>query len=320
MNNSESYSDVAVLVPCLNEDQSVGRVVRAFHDALPGARVYVYDNGSSDETVAVARAAGAIVRSEPRAGKGWVVRRMFAEIDAAIYVMVDGDDTYDASHAPTLINQLRSNRLDMVVANRLSDGEHERRGHRVGNRLFSGAVTKLFGTQVGDVFSGYRAFSHRLVKSFPSDAKGFEIETDLTVHCLQIGLAVGETSSSYRPRDLDAGSSKLHTLRDGSRIARRIVNLFRHVRPLAFFSLLALIFTIGAWILGGVVVMEYLSTGQIARLPSAVLATGLQIVGVLLLIVGLILDTVAASRREQKLLSYLATPDGPSPHSKSTSG
>lgn len=299
---------VAVLIPCLNEGASIGRVVADFRAALPWAAIHVFDNGSSDDTVERAVDAGAQLGREPRAGKGRVVRRMFAEVEADVFVMVDGDGTYDAAHASEMVNMLTDNQLDMVIANRRSPLDlPERRGHRFGNAVFSVAVTRLFREQVGDLFSGYRVLSRRLVKSFPTQATGFEIETDLTIHCLELGLATGETEADYRPRDEDVTESKLRTIPDGLRIATRIMSLFRHVRPLAFFSILGLLATAMAWILGGIIIAEYASSGVVLRIPSAILATGLQLVGLLLFAIGLILDSVAAGRREQKLMAYLAT-------------
>lgn len=305
-----SFADVAVLIPCLNEAASIASVVAAFQAALPGARIYVTDNNSTDDTAAVALAAGADVSFEPRAGKGWVMRRMFAEIEADVFVMVDGDGTYDATCAPELVAHLRQTQSAMVIANRVSPPDFmERRGHRMGNAVFSRAVTILFRQKVGDVFSGYRALTRRLVKSFPAQAKGFEIETDLTVHCLDLGLPVTEVDATYRPRGDDVSRSKLRTLPDGFKIARRIVSLFRNARPMAFFFILGIIATLAAWGVGAVVLEEYLSTGRVLHIPSAILATGLQIVGIVLFTIGAVLDSVATGRREQKLLAYLNAPN-----------
>lgn len=299
---------IAVLIPCLNEGASIEVVVRDFRRALPAADIYVFDNGSTDDTVARAQAAGAQVGHERQPGKGRVMRRMFADIEADVFVMVDGDGTYDAACAPELVTLLEDGGHDMVIANRRTPAELvERRGHRLGNALFSGVVTALFRKRVGDLFSGYRALSRRLVKSFPTQATGFEIETDLTIHCLELGLSIGEVEADYRPRSGDAGSSKLRTLPDGLRIASRILNLFRNVRPLAFFFILGIVMTVAAWALGAVVIAEYARTGLVLHFPSAILATGLQLIGVMFFAIGLILDAVAAGRREQKLLAYLST-------------
>lgn len=299
---------IAVLIPCLNEGASIAGVVADFRASLPEASIYVFDNGSSDDTVSQARAAGASIGRERQPGKGRVVRRMFADVDADVFLMVDGDGTYDARHAPELVRQLIEEGDDMVIANRRSpDDVAERRGHRLGNALFSWVVTALFRAPVGDLFSGYRVLSRRLVKSFPTQATGFEIETDLTIHCLELGLPMGETEADYRPRSGEATASKLRTIPDGFRIATRILNLFRNVRPLAFFALLGVLFTAAAWVLGGLVIAEYATTGLVLHIPSAILATGLQLIGVVLFAIGLILDSVAAGRREQKLLTYLST-------------
>ena len=304
--------EVAVLVPCLNEAETVAEVVATFTRALPDSRIYVYDNGSSDDTVARAEAAGAIVRHEPRKGKGIVMRRMFADIDADVFVMVDGDATYDPQHAPEMVERLIRRNLDMVVAARRPEsGPDERRGHALGNRAFSRVITWLFGRPCADVFSGYRALSGRMVKTFPAESRGFEIETELTVHAQELDLPVEETEAPYKVRDIEGSVSKLRTIPDGLHIARQILTLFRHSRPLAFFAWLALLMTIAAWVIGAVVIIEYANTGLVERIPSAVLATGLQLVAVLLVMTGFILDSVARGRREAKRLAYLAYPSRP---------
>ncbi len=298
---------IAVLIPCRDEASTIASVVHAFQRALPTASVYVYDNCSTDGTADVAHRAGAIVRHETRPGKGLVVRRMFADVDADVYLIVDGDDTYDSSVAAEMVEMLLSQELDMVVAARgASDNDiDERRGHAMGNRLFSRVVASFFGRAFTDVFSGYRVLSRRLVKTFPAESYGFEIETEMTVHSLDLMLPVGEITALYAARHMGGGESKLRTIPDGARIAGKIINLFRHSRPLAFFSILALLVTCVAWAVGGVVVVEYIDTGLVARLPSAVLASALQLVAVLLVATGLILDSVARGRREAKRLAYL---------------
>lgn len=297
---------IAVLVPCHNEAAAIAGVVRDFRRYLPAATVYVYDNASTDETAQVARDAGAWVYSEPLIGKGNVVRRMFADVEADIYVIVDGDGTYDASSAPRLIEYLVTHRLDMVNCARVSSeiGAY-RPGHRMGNRLLTGLVARVFGNRVSDVLSGYRAMSRRFVKSFPALSGGFEIETELTVHALELRAPIGELSAPYisRPR---GSSSKLHTLRDGLRIFRLIVHLIKEERPLQFFTIGFALLAATSVGLGIPVVMQFLATGLVGRLPTAVLATGLMILAFLSLFCGLILDTVTRGRRELKRLLYLA--------------
>ena len=297
---------IAVLVPCRNEAVTVGRVVEDFRSALPGAAVYVYDNGSVDETAAIARAAGAIVRREETPGKGGVVRRMFAEVEADVYVIVDGDATYDAARAPELVAMLVDNELDMVTAVR----EHEdaaayRPGHATGNRAFNRLVGMLFDVRPADLLSGYRVLSRRFVKSFPAQSQRFEVETEMTVHALELNVPRGEVATRYLPRP-EGSDSKLDTWRDGLRILRFMVRLFRDVKPLAFFMLVALALAVPGAILGGSVVIEFMRTRAVPRLPTAVLATGLMLLASLAFACGLILDSVARGRLEAKRLAYLA--------------
>lgn len=299
---------IAVLVPCFNEVAAIARVVRDFRDSLPGATVYVYDNNSSDRTVAVAREAGAVVRSETRQGKGHVVRRMFADVDADVYVLVDGDATYDAPSAPKMIERLVTERLDMVVGRRIeqSSGSY-RLGHRFGNRLLTGFLWAVFGRSLADMLSGYRVFSRRFVKSFPVLSDGFEIETELTVHVLELALPVTEIDTPYFARP--AGShSKLNTWNDGLRIVGTIVKLYRSERPLRFFAAIGVTLAIVAVGLAIPIFVTYLEQGIVPRLPTAVLSTGLMILAVLSISSGLVLDTVTRGRREMKLLAYLAQP------------
>ncbi|HEY7890032.1 MAG TPA: glycosyltransferase [Steroidobacteraceae bacterium] len=299
-------NQIAVLVPCRNEEASIAEVVRDFQRYLPSATVYVYDNGSDDETVQVARDAGARVFSEPLVGKGNVVRRMFADIEADIYVMVDGDGTYDSSSAPRLIQYLVTNGLDMVNCARVSsDSAAYRAGHRLGNRVLTGLVARVFGKRLSDMLSGYRVLSRRFVKSFPALSTGFEIETELTVHALELRVPMAELSAPYvtRPR---GSASKLRTVRDGLKILQLIVHLVKEERPLQFFSTGFCVLAASSIALGIPVVTQYFATGLVGRLPTAVLATGLMILAFLSLMCGLILDTVTRGRRELKRLLYLA--------------
>ena len=300
--------EIAVLVPCYNEAAAIAKVVGDFRAALPRATVYVYDNNSTDDTAAVARNAGAEVRRETRRGKGNVVRRMFQDIEADIYIMVDGDDTYDASVAPQLVDKLVSENLDMLVGKRIETHEAAyRAGHRLGNRVLTGLVGALFGSPIEDMLSGYRVFSRRFVKSFPSSSREFEIETELTVHALQMRMTLAEVPTNYKERP-PGSTSKLRTFRDGWRILVTIMNLMRNERPLLFFSLIGLLVTIVAVVLGVPVLTEYLDTGLVRRFPTAILCSGLGIVAVVCVATGLILDLVAHVRREGKLLAYLRFP------------
>jgi hypothetical protein len=297
---------IAVLVPCYNEERTIENVVRSFRDSLPEARIFVYDNNSSDRTAELAAKAGAVVRTEPRQGKGHVVRRMFADIDADVYVLVDGDDTYDAAAAPDLVARLTGERLDFVNGARIeaSAGAY-RTGHRLGNRLISGTVRAIFGRDFSDMLSGYKVFSRRFVQSFPSMSRGFEIETEFTIHALELQMPCAEIATAYRERP--AGSaSKLRTLPDGIRIAWLIVRLIKDERPLAFFTLLAALCVVASLGLGIPIVQEFIETGLVPRLPTAVLSASLMLLGALALTAGLILDLVTKTRREVKRLAYLS--------------
>lgn len=296
---------IAVLLPCHNEAAAIGAVVRAFRTALPGADIYVFDNNSTDDTAAIARGAGAIVRREALQGKGHVVRRMFRDIQADLYVMADGDDTYDAALAPAMIELARRGPYDLVnCVRRETDAAAYRGGHRLGNRLLTGAVRAIFGDRVEDMLSGYKVLSRRFVKSFPVLATGFDIETELAVHALELALPIAHVEGDYRPRP--AGSeSKLRTWRDGWRILRLILRLLRHERPLAFFGALGGAAFLVAAVLIAPVIATYLRTGLVPRLPTAVLATGIVLAGALSLTTGIILDTVTRGRRETRLLAYL---------------
>jgi glycosyltransferase involved in cell wall biosynthesis len=299
---------VAVLIPCRNEQTAIGKVVSAFQHALPEAIVYVYDNNSTDHTMLEARAAGAVVRQERLQGKGHVVRRMFADIDADVYVLVDGDDTYDAAAAPGMTSMLIAQQLDMVSAARHGTvRDAYRLGHRLGNVVLTALVTWAFGGGITDLLSGYRVFSRRFVKSFPAMSSGFETETEFTVHALALHMPVREVRASYRNRA--AGTqSKLNTLVDGIRILRAILTLIQHERPLQVFSFIALINLILGVSLGIPVVIEFLETGLVPRLPTAMLSTGFVLLAALSICCGLILDAVSRGRKENKRLAYLAIP------------
>jgi glycosyltransferase involved in cell wall biosynthesis len=299
---------LAVLVPCFNEEAAVATVVSDFRKALPAAKIYVYDNNSSDRTAAVAREAGAEVRSERRQGKGHVVRRMFADIDADIYVLVDGDATYDAPSAPRMVERLVDEHLDMVVGLRIDHAVAAyRRGHRTGNRMLTGFLSSVFGQAFKDILSGYRVFSRRFVKSFPVLSDGFEIETELTVHALELAMPVAEIETPYYARP-EGSVSKLNTWRDGFRILGTILKLYRSEKPLRFFVVIGTFLALVSFGLAVPVIITYLEEGIVPRLPTAVLSTGLMIVAVLSVSSGLVLDTVTRGRREMKLLAYLSQP------------
>lgn len=298
--------DVAVLVPCYNEGRAIAKVVDDFRAALPHAVVYVYDNNSTDDTVEAARKAGATVRREGHQGKGHVVRRMFNDIEADVYVLVDGDATYDAPSAPEMIRKLIEERLDMVVATRVDREEAAyRRGHRTGNFMLTGFVTHIFGRAFTDILSGYRVFSRRFVKSFPILSGGFEIETELTVHALELELPVGEIATPYYSRPLGS-ASKLSTWHDGLRILWTVLKLYRAERPLSLFGAFGIALIIISIGLAIPIIITYVQEGIVPRLPTAVLSTGLMLLGFLSIACGLILDTVTRGRREAKLIAYLA--------------
>jgi glycosyltransferase involved in cell wall biosynthesis len=299
---------VAVLIPCLNESRAIARVVADFRAVLPDAEIYVYDNGSTDGTLRVAEQAGAQVRSEPLRGKGNVVRRMFADVSADVLILVDGDGTYDAASAPEMIRMLRQGQLDMVCGRRIepADGAY-RSGHRFGNWLLTGLVRTLFGNRVTDILTGYRVMSRRFVKSFPALSNGFEIETEITVHALDLRIPLAEHPTPYGSRG-EGSTSKLNTFRDGWRILRTILRLVKEERPFAFFSQLAAVILAVALLLGIPLVTEFLATGLVPRVPTAILATGLVLIAVLSFLCGLILDTVTRGRRELKRMHYLTHP------------
>lgn len=303
MNNPRA---IAVLIPCFNEAVAIGRVIDDFRGALPDARIYVFDNNSTDDTVSVAARHGAEVRSEVRQGKGNVVRRMFADIEADLYVLVDGDGTYDAASAPGLVAHLLGNQLDMVIGSRVAEGELAYRpGHVMGNRMLTTLTARLFGHRLQDMLSGYRVFSRRFVKTFPALSRGFETETELTVHALALRMPFAEIATPYRSRP-EGSASKLNTWRDGFRILFAIFMLVKEERPLPFFSALGTLFCLVSLALGYPVVTEWLQTGLVPRIPTAILATGLMLLGFLSYASGLILDTVTHGRTETKRLAYLA--------------
>jgi glycosyltransferase involved in cell wall biosynthesis len=299
---------IAVLVPCYNEEAAIGKVVRDFRAALPDAVVYVYDNNSKDETIARAKEAGAVVRSEYRQGKGNVVRRMFADVEADIYIMTDGDDTYDASVAPELVKTLADGDYDIVAGQRIATAtEAYRAGHVLGNWLLTGLTSLMFGVKLKDMLTGYRVFSRRFVKSFPFTAEGFGIETELTVHAVRLLMPMVEVPTNYKERP-PGSVSKLSTYRDGFRILFTIAGLVREERPLIFFSAIFVLLAAVSLILGVPLVLEYLQTHLVPRFPTAILATSLMVLAFLALAVGLVLDTVTRGRWEAKRMAYLAIP------------
>ena len=298
-------SRVAVLIPCLNEACAIARVVFDFREALPDAEVYVFDNGSTDDTAARAAEAGAIVRSEPRPGKGHVVRRMFADVDADLYVLVDGDATYEAAAAPAMIGLMLDQQLDMVVGCRDTQAEAAfRAGHRLGNAAFTGFLTHVFGRGFSDVFSGYRVMSRRFVKTFPGLSSGFEIETEIAVHALTLSLPFGEVRTRYGERP-EGSASKLRTFSDGWRILGTMINLLRQEKPAQFFGVAGAVAALAAVLLALPLVRTYLQTGLVPRFPTAILCTGLMIIALLTFCCGLILDSVSRSRMEARRLAYL---------------
>jgi glycosyltransferase involved in cell wall biosynthesis len=295
---------IAVLLPCYNEEAAIGTVIGGFQRALPAAKIYVYDNNSTDATRANAAEAGAIVRSEPHQGKGNVVRRMLADIDADIYVLADGDATYDPTAAGKLIDTLASNNLDMVVGTRNGGGEAYRRGHQFGNQLFNRIVATLFGPGFSDILSGYRVLSRRFAKSFPVTSSGFEIETELSVHALDLKIATAEIALPYGARP-EGSESKLNTYRDGLRILATIVMLYKELKPFRFFGAIATGLILVALALGLPIIHTFLQTGLVPRLPTAVLASGIMQLGFISLGCGFVVESVSQGRREAKRMRYL---------------
>jgi glycosyltransferase involved in cell wall biosynthesis len=310
--SSHPQPRIAVILPCYNEEAAIAATVAGFREALPGATVYVYDNNSRDRTREIAAQAGAIVRIERQQGKGHVVRRMFADVDADIYLMADGDLTYDPKAAPAMVDQLIAEQLDMVVGTRKhEEKEAYRGGHVLGNKLFTGILSGLFGRSFSDIFSGYRVFSRRFVKSFPVLSSGFEIETEISVHALELRMPVGEVETAYGARP-EGSESKLSTYSDGWRILKTIVTLYRVERPVLFYGGIGALFVGVAILLAIPLVLTYLDTGLVPRVPTAILVTGMTLVAVLCFFAGLILDTVTRGRREVRRLFYLsfAAPGG----------
>lgn len=299
---------IAILVPCYNEATTIAGIIRDFQACLPSAQIYVFDNNSTDDTVGIARAAGAVVRHVTAQGKGSVVRRMFADIEADAYVMVDGDDTYDASAAPQMVARLLDEGLDMLVGSRVTEEQAAYRfGHRFGNRLLTGCLAAVFGRKFNDILSGYRVFSRRYVKSFAAHSTGFEIETELTVHALELRMPVAEVETVYKSRP-EGSFSKLNTYRDGARILLTILRLFKSEKPLAFYSICFIACTLLSVGLAVPLLLTYLQTGLVPRLPTAVLCTAIILLGVILLACGIIMDAVTKARIEQKRFAYLAVP------------
>ena len=297
---------VAVLLPCYNEEAAIGATIAGFRKALPNATVYVYDNNSTDRTRDIAAAEGAIVRSERQQGKGHVVRRMFADVDADVYVMADGDLTYDPKAAPKMVDLLNEEQLDMVVGTRRHDAKDAYRGgHVIGNRIFTGLLSSLFGRSFSDIFSGYRVFSRRFVKSFPVLSSGFEIETEMSVHALELKMPVGEVETAYGARP-EGSESKLSTFGDGWRIFRTIGTLYRIERPTLFYGVIGALLLIAALLLAVPLILTYIETGLVPRVPTAILVTGMTVIAVLCFFAGLILDTVTRGRREMRRLYYLS--------------
>lgn len=302
---SPSEKRIAVLIPCYNEYLTIGKVVQDFKKNLPNSTIYVYDNNSTDSTIEVASALGVIVRKEPTQGKGAVVRRMFREIDADYYIMVDGDDTYDASIANSMLELAINESLDLVNAVRIQESKDAyRSGHKLGNTILTGAVRKIFGNRVRDMLSGYKVFSRNFVKSFPVSEEGFGIETELTIHALELNMPVGHIDGKYGGRP-EGSTSKLNTYKDGLRISSLIFRLFKHERPFTFFGLISVFLWLTSIMLMMPVLRDYFSTGMVPRFPTVILATGISIIAMLSLISGLILNTVTKGRKEIKSLFYL---------------
>ncbi|WP_135384149.1 glycosyltransferase family 2 protein [Vibrio tasmaniensis] len=299
---------VAVLLPCFNEAGAIGKTVMSFKQALPDASIYVYDNNSTDNTVNEALQAGAIVRHEPRQGKGEVVRRMFSDIDADIYVMADGDDTYDASICPALIEQLDNEKLDMIIGSRERASMAYPKGHILGNKLFSSLINLAFNAQLSDVFSGYRIMSHRFVKTVPIFSDGFQIETELTVHALHHNMPIKEVSTQYQSRP-EGTASKLNTFSDGLKILNFIFFLLRDVKPMFFFGVLSMLLCFISLVLGIPVIIDFIDTGLVERVPTAILSSSIALIAVMSFFCGLILDNVSRGRREMRILSILRTSD-----------
>jgi len=302
-----SHLKIAVIIPCYNEEKTIQNVVTDFKKSLPKANIYVFDNNSSDRTGEVAKKAGAIVYSVQNAGKGNVVRRMFSDVDADVYLMVDGDDTYHAASAPRLIEKLLNENLDMVVGCRTEDSKDNnnyRAGHRLGNKLLTSSVSTIFGGNFTDMLSGYRAFSKRFVKSFTAESKGFEIETELTVHTLELRIPYGEVDTPYFERP-EGSESKLSTYKDGFKILSMIIRLYSNERPAQFWGFFGGFLILIAAALSLPVFIEYLQTSKVERFPTLIVSIGMVIIGFLSFTIGLVLRTVTKGRKEAKHLWYL---------------
>ena len=310
VDKTKEQQRIAVLIPCHNEEQAITKVVTGFRNALPSAKVYVYDNNSTDGTLEKARAAGAIVASERLQGKGNVVRRMFSDVDADVYVLVDGDDTYDAASAPRMLELLAVEGADMVTGTRVTDipGAY-RRGHRLGNKILTGIVRNVFGSRITDMLSGYRVFSRRFVKTFPALSSGFETETELTIHALELRMPLAEMDTPYRDRG-EGSSSKLSTYKDGSRILLTIVTLVKEERPLQFFTVISVLVFTTAMILGIPLLIEFRHTHLVPRLPTAILSAALVMISLLCEVCGLVMDSLSRARKETKRLAYLSIATG----------
>ena len=300
--------DVAVLIPCFNEAAVIGQVIADFQQALPSATIYVFDNNSTDETSSIADVAGAVVREEPMQGKGNVVRRMFSDVVADVFVLVDGDATYDAKMAPTLIERLVTHNLDMVNASRVSAQKNAYRpGHRTGNQLLTKLVGAVFGHRIQDMLSGYRVFSSRFVKSFPAISTGFEVETELTIHALDLNMPIDELPTAYSERVVGS-ESKLRTYRDGFRILTTISRLVKEERPFQLFSIVAALLSLLSIVLAWPIVIEYMETGLVPRFPTAILSSAIMLLAFQSFFAGLILETVTRGRKETKRMWYLSLP------------
>ena len=301
-----TIASIVVILPCYNEASAIAGVVKDFRKALPQARIYVFDNNSTDNTVSEAKAAGAHVRHVRAQGKGNVIRQAFAVLDADIYIIADGDGTYEAARAPQLVQRLISDDLDMVIGvRRHTETKAYRLGHVMGNKMFNRVVRFMFASQIADIFSGYRVFSRPFVKSFPALATGFETETELTLHAVELKLPFAEVETAYGVRK-QGGESKLNTLRDGARILTFMFKLLKYIRPLFMFTVIALVWTALSLVIGVPVIIEFMQTGLVPRLPSAVAAAGLMIIAAVSLVTGVLLDSIAHAQRERKRLAYLA--------------
>lgn len=302
LKDKNSNQKIAILIPCYNESLTIKKVINDFQRELPGAAIYVYDNNSTDNTYEIALNEGAIVKKEPRQGKGNVIRQMFFDIEADYYLMVDGDDTYPAENSKELIAALKEGRADMVIGDRLSNGtyfnENKRAFHDFGNNLVKNSINRLYQADIKDVMTGYRGFNRMFVKSFPVMSSGFQIETEFTIHALDKRFKLVEIPIDYRDRP-EGSESKLDTYSDGIKVLLTILKMFKDYKPLLFFSVICLIFFLFGLIFGVPVINEFVRTGFITKVPSSILATGLMVFSLLLLITGLILDTVVTNAKKE---------------------